>query len=299
MTENRFYGSGGDSVSLSGKLGSGKAAAAPANIVDVTSPQSDLESDFHGGGGGCLRMSNLTFKACPAPGPPQPSPNVAAQGSKDDRTIHGDAGGSLNLSAAMGSSKAPPTYATEAVSPGSVQVHGDGIGSLKLSESLGTNKPPPTYAKEAVVHDVRGDAGGSLKLSEALGTGKAPPTYAAEAASPASVQPHGGGGGSLKLSEAISSASNTTENTSNSLSRKKSLLKNLKEDTPMDDLLKILAGENGWTAEELAEDTAKFKKYRIKTVKQARDLTMKAWDEMTDLLPITKDLVRAVIGWEA
>ncbi|KAI8830890.1 hypothetical protein BJ741DRAFT_328905 [Chytriomyces cf. hyalinus JEL632] len=65
----------------------------------------------------------------------------------------------------------------------------------------------------------------------------------------------------------------------------------------MEDVLKVLASNYGWDAAELAEDVASFKRNRVKNVKQARDLSDHAWNEMSDVLLTTKDLVRTAIGW--
>ncbi|KAJ3388635.1 hypothetical protein HDU80_011657, partial [Chytriomyces hyalinus] len=58
----------------------------------------------------------------------------------------------------------------------------------------------------------------------------------------------------------------------------------------MEDVLKVLASNYGWDAAELAEDVASFKRNRVKNVKQARDLSDQAWNEMSDVLLTTKDL---------
>ncbi|KAJ3255609.1 hypothetical protein HDU77_003572 [Chytriomyces hyalinus] len=65
----------------------------------------------------------------------------------------------------------------------------------------------------------------------------------------------------------------------------------------MEDVLKVLASNYGWDAAELAEDIASFKRNRVKNVKQARDLSDQAWNEMSDVLSTTKDLVRTAIRY--
>ncbi|KAJ3290966.1 Cytoskeleton associated protein 5 [Rhizoclosmatium sp. JEL0117] len=304
---NQVHGNTAGSLKLSELMGTNRPPPTYANESD---PE---DTKPHGNAIGSVKLSELYST----------SKNVV---ENEDSHVHGDGIGSLKMSAVMGTNKLPPTYAN-GNEVAVAQVHGDGIGSLKLSAAIGSNQPPPTYAhgNNTAVEKVYGDGIGSLKLSEALGTNKQPPTYAS-ANVPTDSEPielHGNGIGSLKLSAAMgsgkssSSPANGTEvdesvgygqgissiKLSEAMGQKSQVTSSQKQSskiadtTPIEDILKSLAIDNEWTPDELAEDTAKFKKYRIKNARQARDLSLKAWDEMTDLLPVTKDVVRTAIGW--
>ncbi|KAJ3077077.1 hypothetical protein HDU98_008509 [Podochytrium sp. JEL0797] len=69
------------------------------------------------------------------------------------------------------------------------------------------------------------------------------------------------------------------------------------DETTIDVLMKAIAAENDWSEEDVQSDVAAFKRYRLKRVKNLRSISTRAWVEMKDLMPITKDLVRKAIGW--
>ncbi|KAJ3077076.1 hypothetical protein HDU98_008508 [Podochytrium sp. JEL0797] len=261
---------------------------------NVSSPFGDQDSDFHGGSmGGALRMSNMMMKNN-AVAPSAPTSQIAKRENQDGKQIHGDSGGSLALSASMSSNSQSTTPAPKAVAvvpmDDAAVIHGDAIGSLKISEVLSSvGKASVDKANVAVVSPVagqiHGNAVGALQLSEKLsgaGGGNAAPAVA----SPGTVQIHGESGNSMKLSQAMSGAG-----------AGKQFSLQVSDATTIDEVLTALAKENDWDDDDVAQDASKFKKYRIKNVKQAREISGPVWDEMTELLPTTKDLVRSAIGW--
>lgn len=61
--------------------------------------------------------------------------------------------------------------------------------------------------------------------------------------------------------------------------------------------MKAIAVENDWTNDEMIEDLKTMRKYRFKTVKNIRSVSAHAWNEMNDLIPVSKDLIRKSVGW--
>ncbi|KAI9333810.1 hypothetical protein BDR26DRAFT_867745 [Obelidium mucronatum] len=66
---------------------------------------------------------------------------------------------------------------------------------------------------------------------------------------------------------------------------------------PISQVLNAIAQSHQWTPEEVAQDLAVLDKARIRNVQAARSLSMATWNQLTDLLPSTKDALRRAIGW--
>lgn len=69
----------------------------------------------------------------------------------------------------------------------------------------------------------------------------------------------------------------------------------LGDDESVADVVKAVGKDNGWTEEEIVKDTLALMKNRLRTVRDLRRLKPEEWNDIPDLLPIAKDLLRQVI----
>ncbi|KAJ3077078.1 hypothetical protein HDU98_008510 [Podochytrium sp. JEL0797] len=65
---------------------------------------------------------------------------------------------------------------------------------------------------------------------------------------------------------------------------------------PIRKLLHAIAETHAWTPEEVEADLAVLEKYRIRNVHGARSVMAQTWEQMSELLPVTKDAIRKSIG---
>ncbi|KAJ3327503.1 hypothetical protein HDU76_011684 [Blyttiomyces sp. JEL0837] len=161
---------------------------------------------------------------------------------------------------------------TDGASP--LVLRGGQIGSVKLSDMMSDAGKAITSEKPAV----RGGQSGSVKLSEMM-TGAslhAPKPTNDKNASTATLVSSLSGVSAKKIG-AVPVTISDTDSVAEILSR--------------------IALEHEWTTEELQDDLNALRKNRIRSVKDLRRLTAQGWNEMSYLLPITKDLLRSAVGW--
>ncbi|KAJ3229045.1 hypothetical protein HDU81_005697 [Chytriomyces hyalinus] len=299
--------------------------------VTPNSPDSVNLSAFHGGAIGSLRMSSMMddkadapLKQAPSTVPSQQANNMkavdarggvkaGANASVKAEDVRGSRSGSLHMSQTLfEGQQAEQTNASQ-----NGNVHGDQAGSLSMSDKLsnfrqqnsgisddaGANKV--SNAPNNDFADVHTTTGGSIAMSNKL-------SNAPKQANNDFVGMHAAQGGAVDMSAKLANANKTAPPPNNdfaesltnqvgsiAISDKIASMgppRSFSDSDAMEDVLKALASDYGWDATELAEDVASFKRNRVKNVKQARDLSDHAWNEMADVLPTTKDLVRTAIG---
>ena len=68
--------------------------------------------------------------------------------------------------------------------------------------------------------------------------------------------------------------------------------------TPILTIMQYIGKNEDWTDEEVNGDVEILKKNRIRTAKDVRKVSMNTWKEITNVLPVTKDLLREAVGWD-
>ncbi|KAI9335437.1 hypothetical protein DFJ73DRAFT_851687 [Zopfochytrium polystomum] len=61
------------------------------------------------------------------------------------------------------------------------------------------------------------------------------------------------------------------------------------------DVVQQLGAANGWSEDEVLQDTKELMRNRLRTVRDLRRMTAQGWSELSSLLPVVKDLLRQAI----
>ncbi|KAJ3083241.1 hypothetical protein HDU99_000206 [Rhizoclosmatium hyalinum] len=220
--------------------------------------------------------------------------------------FHGTQSGSLRLSTKMSASKDRLDFNPESQSQRSPsdeyhtsEFHGDQSGSLRLSERF------TKESKDDLVFNATPKSQSSLTMSKELTNSKESLTYNPNVDSVSrNKQPNSKGDKFRALS--ISDKTTKEAPASDGMLNEEQILKyiqvgegqKISSTTTVEVLMKAIAIDNDWSDDELKADLALLHKYRFKTVKNLRGLSGHAWSELTDILPITKDLIRRSIAWK-
>ncbi|ORY39052.1 hypothetical protein BCR33DRAFT_788495 [Rhizoclosmatium globosum] len=166
------------------------------------------------------------------------------------------------------------------------EFHGDQSGSLRLSERF------TKESKDDLVFNATPKSQSSLTMSKELTNSKESLTYNPNVESVSrNKQPNSTGD---KFSALSISDKTTKEAPASDVGEGQKI----SSTTTVEVLMKAIAIDNDWSDDELKADLALLHKYRFKTVKNLRGLSGHAWSELTDILPITKDLIRRSIAWK-
>ncbi|KAI8616666.1 hypothetical protein BC830DRAFT_1228137 [Chytriomyces sp. MP71] len=301
-----------------------------SNYSETVSSGTDVSPDFHGNRNGSLSLSRMSYGksvateavAQPAPGP---QGNTATSPSPTNpNQVHGGGLGSMKMSeqsyAMQNQGPVPKTvqspllkqltnserlsgysYANNetatTTTPAQTTLMKQETNSERLSSFIYGNNDPAASMTASIAQkgapvssgeESQVNCGASYTLSNV--------TYGTHGAGPAQVL-HGNAVGAVALSEKLVDRTDASVNSMAAGVQKMSLP--VGDDTHIDEILVGMAQKYAWTADELKEDMAVCRKYRLKTAKQARDMSLQAWNEMTDILPTTKDLIRQAVGWSA
>ncbi|KAJ3290965.1 hypothetical protein HDU79_002837 [Rhizoclosmatium sp. JEL0117] len=236
----------------------------------------------------------------------QVSPNSPSPLLPHVSDFHGTQSGSLRLSTKMSASKDRLDFNPDIQSQRSPsdeyhtsEFHGDQSGSLRLSERF------TKESKDDLVFNATPKSQSSLTMSKELTNSKESLTYNPNVEFVSrNKQPNSTGD---KFS-ALSISDKTTKEAPalDGMFNEEQVLKyiqvgegqKISSTTTVEVLMKAIAIDNDWSDDELKADLALLHKYRFKTVKNLRGLSGHAWSELTDILPITKDLIRRSIAWK-
>ncbi|KAJ3095110.1 hypothetical protein HDU96_001334 [Phlyctochytrium bullatum] len=300
-----IYGGGVGAVHLSNLMQAGNSANVAAQLA--ISPTSPLV--IHGGGVGALQLSNAMGEGVlPSPQPAATSPLI----------FHGGGVGSIPLSNVLvafpyqnaGGLAAPPDTSSRRASTvgddalrdayfaSTNHIHGGEVGSMKLSGQL-RNSTPDALNDAAAKRKSSLAAGGAGREVDIEGTmegGRLPqpdPNVRSPLSAPANeingslVNAHKGifgssGGSSLALSLTMEKSKPGAT---------------LQDSMPVAELVDHIGKENGWLPDEVKADVDALMKNRLRTVGDLRKLSKTGWAEVQGLLPVSKDLMRAKVGW--
>jgi hypothetical protein len=273
---------------LSGTLGRKTVALTekPTAVFEVDYEKSILEDSasnkdrvVHGSlAGGSVALSELPVQATEFEAMPM---------------YGGYRGGSLALSSLLQNSTVEPESQSVPV-----VAHGTKSGSSALSGTLETTE---TIA-------VHGNQAGSLALSNLMNnqlkiesSNAIDQHQQAQGSEPLQSLPSAGTHRSLPTSM---DRPKKTETSNNGVGAATSVLVstdagiNFSDTTPIGQVMTEIARQHEWTPAELESDLNVLKKNRIKTIRDMRTLSEKGWDQLSELLPLTKDLIKQAISWK-